>query len=155
MRPDMQDRLSIIKYNNWINVLQPMTLVTSANQQGMVNLINSTVLAPDGSTSIAGGVMLALNELATPRSTPSTKLNKMMLVLTDGMDNTAYLNPDDGQYYSLLGGQEQADYWSNNLVNTSAISPPVDVKIYAVGLGNTDMIDVARLGVLAHSTVPI
>lgn len=152
IRPDVQDRLSIVKYNNVINVLQPMILVTGANQPGMVYQINATELAPTASTAIAGGVMVALNELATPRSTPSATLNKMMLVLTDGKDNTAYLNPGDGQYYSLLGGQEHdPDNWIN-LINTSAINPPADVKIYAVGLGKTDEIDVGRLGVLAQST---
>ncbi len=140
------------KYNNVINVLQGMTLVTSANQPGIVSQINSTELAPADSTSIAGGVMVALNELATPRSTPSAALNKMMLVLTDGKDNTAYLNPGDGQYYSLLGGQEHDPNNWFNLVNTNAINPPADIKIYAVGLGKSDEIDTGRLDVLAQTT---
>ncbi|MDT8385745.1 MAG: choice-of-anchor D domain-containing protein [Gammaproteobacteria bacterium] len=152
IRPDVQDRITTVKYNNVVNVMQPITLVTTVNQPGIVGQINHTELNPDNSTCIAGGVMVALTQLATPRATPSTSLNKLVLVLTDGKDNTAYLNPADGQYYSLLGGQTRDPNNWFATVNTTALTRPADVKIYAVGIGKTDEIDTGRLSTLAQST---
>lgn len=63
-------------------------------------------------------------------------LRKTMVVLTDGMDNTAYLNPDDNRYYTVTGIVALNPAPPPATVATNAFAPPADVKVFAVGLGD-------------------
>src|SRR5262249_45418169 len=77
-------------------------------------------------------------------------LTKAMIVLTDGIDNTAFKNPDDGQLYTILG----IDAWDPTVtthVSTKAFTPPPDVKIYAIGLGSGVDIDKNQLAALSSA----
>ena len=145
IRPDVDDRLTVVKFNQTPEVLEPIALVTSANQPTIVGKINGTELAPSGSTSIAGGVLVCLKQLNVARATVPPALNKAMVVLTDGKDNTAYLNPDDGQRYSVLGGVVDGQ-------NTIPVPHSAGIKIYAIGLGREENIDRGQLNQLSQAT---
>ncbi len=139
-RAGVGDRLGLVKFSTVPEVFSSIAEITTGSQSSMVAAINPSQLAPAGNTSIAGGVIEALRNLAAnPRPTAPPQLNKALLVLTDGHDNSPYLNPDDGVTYSLLGGD-----------GTTALPVPAGVRVYAVGIG--DSIDVGRLSQLAQAT---
>lgn len=139
-RADVEDRIGLVKFNNVPQVFSGITAVTAANQPAMIGAINATELAPTNSTCIAGGVIEALRDLdATPRAVLPPSLRRIVAVLTDGIDNTPYLNPADGVTYSLMGED-----------GATALPTPVNTRVYAIGIG--DSIDSARLGQLAQAT---
>ena len=147
-RVDVGDRIGLVRFDT---VPEPVPVngsgiqeITAANHADIGNAISPANFSPGAATCISGGVMVAQKDIAThPRTVPPAALNKVMIVLTDGIDNVPYVNPDDGTTYSLLGG---------NLfgTDTMALPVPADIKIYAIGIG--DDIDVGRLGTLATST---
>lgn len=147
IRPDVDDRLTVVKFSDVPQVLDAMAPVTSANQTLIVNTINNTELAPSGSTSIAAGVMVCLDQMRVPRTTTPPALNKAMVVLTDGQDNTPYLNPADGQRYSVMGGMSGFPP-----VPTVAVPRAADIKIYAIGLGREEDIDRGQLNQLSQAS---
>ncbi len=149
-RPDVEDRLAFIKFNTIPDAFQPITPVTSANQPSLANSINATELAPSGATGIAGGVLTGLSELATPRSTVPPVVNKAMVVLTDGRDNRAFQEPGTGDWFSLEGGEMERP--GGGPVATQPLSTPSDVQIYALGIGNSENINAAKLNQLAQAT---
>jgi hypothetical protein len=155
-RPDVGDRLTLVKFDDVPEVMQPITEITSANQPTVVGEINSTQLAPRGSTSIVAGVAFALNQLATPRATPPPALTKAMVVLTDGMDNTAYQNPSDGRWYSILGGMawKPAAQGGGQVVTDPFPLPSSTsgLKIYGIGLGKDGDIDKNALNRISTGT---
>ena len=150
LRPDLDDRLTVVKYDDVIDVLQPIVTVTSANQPSIVSTINTTELAPRGTTCIAGGVSVGVDQLAVPRVSPPAALTRALVVLTDGKDNTAYLNPANGEWYSILGGNSYIP--GGGMVATQALSVPANVKVYGVGLGKDEDIDKAALNRLSMAT---
>jgi hypothetical protein len=130
-----------------------MTEITVANQPGLVNQVTAAALAPQTATAIAAGVMVGLEQFNVPRSGPiPSTLNKAMIVLTDGMDNTAYKNPADGKHYTVTGILAQDP--ANLLVKipTDPIPTPSDVKIYSIGLGTGQDIDKGQLDALSSAT---
>jgi hypothetical protein len=150
MRPDIEDRLTVVKYNETPDIIQLIIEIISTNQTTIVNKINSIELAPTGFTSIAAGVMVGLDQLAVTRVTVPPELEKAMVVLTDGKDNRAYLNPSNGRWYSILGGEVEKP--SGGKVMTEPLPTPADVKIYSVGLGKEEDIDKGRLNQLSMAT---
>lgn len=150
VRPDVDDRLAVVRYNQAADVLQAMTKVDSGNQESIVDGVNSSSLSPSGSTSIAAGTMTGLEEMATPRATTPDDLTKAMVVLTDGKDNTAYQDPSDGNWYSLLGGEMVKP--GGGTVSTDPIPTPGDVRVYSVGLGREEDVDKGKLEKLAFAT---
>lgn len=152
MRSDVGDRETVVRYNDAPDVLQAMTEVggDGTPRQDIVDTITETALSPSGTTAIAGGVLEALDELATPRADSPPELRKALVVLTDGKDNTAYQDPDDGQWYSLVGGEVAAPDGSQ--VMTDPLPDPGDVKTYGVGLGREEDVDKGRLNQLSTAT---
>lgn len=149
-RPDVQDRIGLVRFNTIPEVVRSITEITAANQATIANDVNPANFNPDGFTAIAGGVIKAQEDLnAHPRAMVPAALNKVFIVLTDGHDNRAYLNPADSVYYSLLGGDFPDPATSMN-VSTVALPVPSDIKIYAIGIG--DSIDIGRLSQLSLST---
>jgi hypothetical protein len=143
-RPDVEDRIGIVRFNDVPEVVPSASIqnITSVNQTTISNRINSSNFSPSGLTCIAGGALVAQNDMnANPRTTIPPLLNKAILVLTDGIDNTPFTNPADGITYSLAGGG-----------GTTALPTPADIKIYAVGIGQGENIDVAQLSLLAQAT---
>ena len=143
-RADVGDRIGLVRFDNVPELVlvngNSIQEVTAANQAAIGNVINPANFSPGNSTCISGGVMVAQKDINThPRTTVPPELNKTILVLTDGIDNTSYLNPDDGISYSLMGGN-----------GDTALPVPTDMKIYAIGIGND--INVGELGTLSTST---
>ncbi len=143
-RPDVEDRIGIVRFNDVPEVVPSASIqnITSANQTTISNTINGSNFNPTGLTCIAGGALVAQNDMsANPRPTLPPQLNKAVLVLTDGIDNTPFKNPADGITYSLAGGG-----------GTTPLPTPADIKIYAVGIGQSENIDVGQLSLLAQAT---
>lgn len=149
--PDLTNRVVGVRFATDATVFLPLDDVTSGNQAGKVAAIADPPLTPNGSTAIAGGAMVGIAAL-TPRPTPPPLLTKAAIVLTDGQDNTAYHNPADGQYYTVLGGPAMDPANLNNTVNTSAMTPLADTKVYAVGLGTGQNINTNELSQLASGS---
>jgi von Willebrand factor type A domain len=149
MRTDGTDRLSITRFNNAPDVLFGMADMDATTQQNAKGRINSTDLLPQGSTCIAGGVLVSqkdLGSLAPRNPAPPAPPRRSMVVLTDGIDNTPYLNPDDNKVYSVLGGFDMGTFQNTDPVNLSGS----DIKLYAVGLGND--ISIPQLEALSSTT---
>lgn len=154
MRPDVSDRVTIVRYNSAPDVVQPIAFVNSATaptQATIENTINATSFTPTGSTCIAGGVMLARTQLDTARAAPVPPLvRRSMVVLTDGIDNTAYLNPADNRWYSIMGGASRDA--SFNAVDTEPLPGLGDIRVYAIGIGTDEQIDRGQLARLSQAT---
>ena len=159
MRSDVDDRVSTVRFNHNPEVLQPIVAVSDSmapTKSTIASGLNATNLSPSGSTSIAGGAMVALSELETPRATVPPSLRKSVVILTDGKDNTAYADPDTGQWYSVMGGRSRepgGGFWFDlNWVDTDPLPWPADVKGYAVGIGADEDIDRGQLAALSTGT---
>lgn len=159
MRPDVDDRVATVRFNQNPEPIQPITPVsesTAPTQDAVAAGLNATSLAPDGSTSIAGAAMAGLAEIETPRPAPPGELRKVVVILTDGMDNTAYQDPATGTWYSVMGGRSRRPSssfgipWSLfDMVDTEPLSWPMGVSGYAVGIGAEENIDRGQLAALS------
>jgi hypothetical protein len=150
--PDLGNRLSGVRFATDATVFLGIGEVTAGNQQGKVDAIKDPPLTPNGSTAIAAGVMTGLPEFAVPRVGPAPAiLTKAVVVLTDGMDNTAFKNPADNQYYTIMGTPAHDPANLLSIIPTQAFVPPADVKIYAVGLGTGQDIDAGQLAQLSSA----
>lgn len=152
--PDLGNRVAATSYGETATTFLGVDEITAGNQNSKVNAINSGEpdLNPTGSTAIAAGMMVGQKEFDVPRVGPDpADLVKAMIVLTDGMDNTAYLNPDDNQFYSVLGGQAREPGNLFSFVDTQPYTPPSDVNIYGIGLGTGEDIDTAQLAAISSS----
>jgi hypothetical protein len=148
--PDLGNRIGVTRFSTTADNFVGMTEVTSANQANLAQQVDSTALAPGGSTAIAAGAMTALAQYQVPRSGPApAMLTKSMVVLTDGQDNTAFLNPADNKYYTVEGITAGNPTPPPATVSTNAFAPPSDVKVYAVGLGVGQDIDIHQLQTLS------
>ena len=148
--PDLGNRIAATRFSTDAVTFLGIGEVTAANQQTKVDSIKDPPLTPNGWTAIAGGVMTALPEFAVPRTgaTPAN-LVKAVVVLTDGQDNTAYKNPADNKYYSIQGNPARDPANPSVFIPTQPFTPPSDVKIYGVGLGTGQDIDMAQLSLLS------
>ena len=159
LRSDYDDRLSVVRFNQSGEVIQEIVPLTTVNKDTIQDSITEDVLSPSGSTSIAAGLMNGQDQIGTPRDSVPPGLQKGIIILTDGKDNTPYLNPNDGQWYSLLGGF-MTTHWGAPNVDTLPVPTPSDTRLYSVGLGTEDNIDLGRLGHITaltggyHQTVP-
>jgi HYDIN/CFA65/VesB family protein/von Willebrand factor type A domain-containing protein len=148
--PDLRNRIGATRFATTATTFLGIDEVTTANQQAKVDGVKDPPLTPNGSTAIAAGVMTGLPEFAVPHAgSAPANLTKAMVVLTDGMDNTAFQNPADNQYYTILGGMARDPSNPFSFVSTQAFVPPSDVKIYAVGLGTGQDIDKDQLAQLS------
>ncbi len=147
--PDLGNRIAATRFSTDATTFLGIGEVTSVNQQAKVDAIANPPLAPNGWTAIAAGVMTAIPEFAVPRVGPApASLTKAVVVLTDGIDNTAFKNPADNQYYSL-STQARDPANPSAFIPTNRFTPPAGVKIYAVGLGTGQDIDTAQLSALS------
>jgi hypothetical protein len=162
MRSDIDDRITTVRFNHNPEVLQPMVAVsdsTAPTKAAIAGNLNASSLAPDGYTSIAGGAMVALSELEMPRPSAPATLRKAVVLLTDGIDNTAYQDPTTGQWYSVMGGRSRdpsggsgPSWLSLDRVDTDPMPWPSGVKGYAVGIGADEDIDRGQLAALSTGT---
>jgi hypothetical protein len=148
--PDLGNRAGVTRFSTTAENYAQMTEITSANQVSVAGQISAANLTPSGATAIAAGAMEGLKQYAVPRNGPTPpSLEKAMVVLTDGQDNTAYLNPDDGQFYSIEGIEQRNPTPPPTRVATNPFAPPSDVKVYAVGVGAGQDIDTHQLQILS------
>lgn len=148
--PDLGNRVAATRFSSTATTFLGMGEVTASNQAAKVGAIADPPLTPGGSTAIAAGVMTGLPEFAVPRAGPvPALLTKAVVVLTDGIDNTAFKNPADGQFYSVRGLPARDPANLSQFVNTLPFVPPPDVKVYAVGLGTGQDISSADLDALS------
>ena len=107
-----------------------------------MDAVEDPPLTPNGSTAIAAGAMTGDCGVRGPRAGPApAALTKAVVVLTDGMDNTAF---EPGRQQVLLhprGTPAMDPANPDNLIPTQPFVPPPDVKIYAVGLGTGEDIE--------------
>lgn len=144
LRPDMDDRASVVRFNHVPEVVQPMVYVTTntttvddEKQSVIVSKIAAQVPPPDGWTAIGAGALVSFAEIAKPRATVPPVLRRACVLLTDGIDNTGYKNPADNQWYSLIGGMQYDPALPGNdskKLPTQAIAVPSAVKLHAVGV---------------------
>jgi hypothetical protein len=147
--PDLGNRVGVTRFNTQADSFLVMQAVTAANQTATAAQISSANLVPANGTAIAAGAMVALKQFAVPRGGPvPPTLTKAMVVLTDGQDNTAYLNPDDGKYYTILGVEAANPNPPPGTVPTNSFAGPSDVATYGVGLGTGQDIDLNQLNQL-------
>lgn len=150
--PDLNNRVAATRFSTDASTFLPIDFLTTGNQPAKRDAIADPPLSPAGWTAIAAGAMTGVVEFANPRpGGPPPNLTKAMIVLTDGIDNTAYKNPADNQYYSILGGPARDPANLSNTVNTLPFVPPSDVEIYAVGLGTGQDISIQQLAALSGS----
>jgi hypothetical protein len=148
--PDLGNRVAGVRFATDASIFLPIEEVTGANQPSKVAAVSDPPLTPSGNTAIAAGAMTALPQFAVPRAVPApAALTKAVIVLTDGMENTAYLNPVDGRFYTILGGPAANPTSPGSTVSTQPFVPPSDVKYYAVGLGTGQDIALPQLAMLA------
>ncbi|MCX5199351.1 choice-of-anchor D domain-containing protein [Streptomyces sp. NBC_00249] len=151
LRPDLDDRVAVVRFSDGPEVVVPMTHVskTSAPTQATIlQNVRNDVPPPAGSTAIAGGAMVGADEIATPRPTPPPKLTRALVVLTDGRENTAYLKPGTGVSYTILGEDVfPSAPWLP--FPTQPMPHPAGVQTYAIGLGKSGDVDTRQLTVLA------
>jgi hypothetical protein len=148
--PNVGNRIAATRFATTASTFLPIGVVTSASQPGQVNAIANPPLAPLGATAIAAGAMVGMKELAVPHPAGvQPNLTKAVIVLSDGQDNTAFKNPDDGNFYTVLGGPAKDPGNPFGIVITQKFVPPSDVKFYAIGLGTGQDIDKTQLDALS------
>lgn len=147
LRPDMDDRVAVIRFNHNPEVVIPMSPVSTTaaqTQNDILQKVRNDIPPATGATAIAGGAMTAFKEIQSPRTATPPQLRKTVVVLSDGIENTGFENPaGSGQWYSILGGSML------NIANTSPITIPSDIDVYTVGLGRSSDISPAQLNGLA------
>lgn len=147
--PDVNNRVAATRFATTASTFAPIAVVSAGSQTAQTDAIKDPPLTPNGATAIAAGAMTGIKEFATAHPAgPQPNLTKAMVVLTDGMDNTAFKNPDDGKFYSLgVVARDPANL--SVFIPTEKFVPPPGVKVYAVGLGTQQDIDMTQLAALS------
>jgi len=155
LRPDLDDRVAVVRFDQSPDVVVPMTPVstTAAPTQGQIRAKVATDIPPaTGTTAIAAGAMTGIKEVQKPRATTPAALTQAVIVLTDGIENRAFEDPSGGgNWFSIRGGTLPKPEPQTGTVNTTAMPKPSPIKIYAVGVGLDSEIDSVQLAALASS----
>lgn len=156
LRPNLDDRIAVVRFNNDRNVVVPMAAVSTTTSPTQ-DQIRQKIDAADGSgikpatglTAIAGGTMLGIHEVQKPHPGNPSPLNRAVVVLTDGIENTAFEEPP-GTWLSIKGGTMYTPTATvvTDTVNTSAVTWPSDIDRYAVGIGKDAEVDFSQLNAL-------
>ena len=104
---NLDDRVAIVRFNDERNVVVPMTAVSttiSPTQNEIRQKVDTDIKPAEGLTAIAGGTMLGIHEVEKPHPGNPSPLNKAVVVLTDGIENTGFEEPV-GNWLSILGGK--------------------------------------------------
>jgi hypothetical protein len=152
LRPNLDDRIAVVRFNNDRNVVVPMAAVsttTSPTQDQIRQKIDTDIRPATGLTAIAGGTMLGIHEVQKPHPGNPSPLNRAVVVLTDGIENTAFEEPP-GTWLSIKGGTMYTPTATvvTDTVNTSPVTWPADIDRYAIGVGNPGEVDPSQLDAL-------
>lgn len=155
LRPDLDDRVAVVRFDQSPDVVVPMTAVstTVAPTQSQIRAKVATDIPPaTGSTAIAAGAMTGIKEVQKPRATVPAALTQAVIVLTDGIENRAFEDPPgSGNWFSLRPGTLAKPEPQTGTVTTTAMPKPAPIKIYALGVGRDSEIDATQLGALVTS----
>lgn len=155
LRPDLDDRVAVVRFNHLPDPVVPMTGVSSTvapTQASIKGTVQTGITPATGNTAIAAGTVTGIREVQKPRAAVPPALTKTVVVLTDGKENTGFEDPPGSNiWFSVLGGQMLKPLPSSDMVSTSQLSLPPDIDLYAVGVGTTGQIDPAQLDGLVAS----
>jgi len=155
LRPDLDDRVALVRFNHLPDLLVPMTHVSSTvapTQSDIRTKVQTNIPPAAGNTAIAGGTMTGIKEIQKPRATTPAALTQATVVLTDGIENTAFEDPPgSGNWFSIMGGSLLKPLPQTDNVGTSPMVKPSGIKIYAIGIGKDSDIDPTQLGALVTS----
>jgi hypothetical protein len=152
LRPDLDDRVALVRFNNERNVVVPMTAVSStvSPTQGEIHdKVNTDIPPATGLTAIAGGTMLGIHEVEKPHPGNPSPLTRAVVVLTDGIENTAFEEPA-GNWLSILGGSMYTPTATTtaDVVNTAPVIWPAGIERWAIGIGKAGETSPAQLNAL-------
>ena len=152
LRPDLDDRVALVRFNHLPEVVVPMSAVstTAAPTQATIRDDVKTGIPPAaGNTAIVAGAVVGSREVQTARTTTPPMLNRAVVVLTDGIENTAFEDPpNSGTFFSIDGGQRFKPL-TTTPVSTSPFPRAPGIGIYVVGIGATGEVDPLQLDALA------
>jgi hypothetical protein len=153
LRPDLDDRVGVVRFNHLPDVIVPMALVSSTTaptQAGIRNLVQSSIPPATGNTAIAAGSVFGIREIQKPRATTPPALTRALVVLTDGIENTGFEDPPgSGTWFSINGGQMLKPLPATGNVSTSPFTRSAGIEIYVVGVGKAGQVDPIQLNALA------
>jgi hypothetical protein len=152
LRPNVDDRVAFVRFNNTRDVVVPMSPVSTTvhpTQDEIRGQIDPGVRPAQGLTAIAGGTMLAIHEVEKPHPGNPSPLTRAVVVLTDGIENTAFEEPA-GNWLSILGGTKYTPtaVTVNDTVATNPVTWPAGIKRYAVAIGYPGETDPNQLNAL-------
>ena len=139
LRPDLDDRVALARFNNDRNVIVPMTAVSSTvspTQSEIRQKVDTDIRPATGLTAIAGGTMLGIHEVEKPHPGNPSPLTRAVIVLTDGIENTAFEEPP-GNWLSLRGGTMYTPtaVTTADVIDTAAVTWPPGIERWAIGIG--------------------
>lgn len=153
LRPDIDDRVGVVRFNELADVVVAMSPVSSTNaptQATIRSLVQSSIPPVTGNTAIAAGSIFGIREIEKPRATTPAALTRALIVLTDGIENTGFEDPPgSGTWVSINGGQMLRPLPATGTVSTSPFTRPAGIEIYVVGVGTTGQVDPTQLSALA------
>jgi hypothetical protein len=152
LRPDLDDRVAVARFNNERNVVVAMTAVSTAvspTQNEIRQKVNTDIKPAKGLTAIAAGTMLCMHEVEKPHPGNPSPLNRAVIVLTDGIENTAFEEPA-GNWLSILGGTmyKPDAVTVNDTVGTTAVTWPGGIDRYVIGVGKAGDVSPNQLNAL-------
>ncbi|MEZ4416379.1 MAG: choice-of-anchor D domain-containing protein [Gemmatimonadota bacterium] len=155
LRPDLDDRGAIVRFNHLPDVPTPMTPITTTGvptQNQILQSVPANLPPAQGNTAIAAGAITGAREVLKPRATTPANLKRAVVVLSDGIENTGFEDPSgSGNWFSILGGNMLQPLPASGNVSTSPVVKPGNVDFYSIGLGRDTDIDAAQLEALAGS----
>lgn len=152
LRPDLDDRVAIVRFSDDPEVRVPMTAVSTTvapTQEQIRQQIATDIPPATGLTAIAGGTMVGIREVQKPHPGNPNPLKRVVIVLTDGLECTGFEDPP-GTWISIQGGKMYRPHASsvNDTVDTVPASWPADIDRYAIGLGKPGQVDPGQLNAL-------
>ncbi len=154
LRPDLDDRTAIVRFNHLPEVVVPMTPVTTTTSPTQAEIraqVDSGLPPPTGNTAIAGGALTGIREVQKPRTTTPPLLTKAVIVLTDGEENTAFEDPpNSGNWISIQDSTTMMKPLpQTGTVTSTHLVKPTDITIYTIGIGKDSDINMTQLNALA------
>jgi len=156
LRPDLDDRVAVVRFNNQRNVVVPIAAVSQATpptQDQIRQKVASDIPPATGLTAIAGGTMMAIHEVETPHPGNPSPLTRAVVVLTDGIENTAFEEPA-GTWLSIMGGTMYTPTATvtTDTIDTAPAAWPAGIERYAIGVGKSGQVDSAQLDALTGTS---
>jgi von Willebrand factor type A domain len=154
LRDGTGDRCAVIGFNSLPVAHQPIVLA-GPNRAALLATLAPPTFVPGGSTNVAGGAIVAAEQLALAHPDNPPVLKKAMVVLTDGQENNCFQIGGAGTWYSITGrdSNENMRRPDGTPQDTDPWPAPVGgTKVYAIGLGAAGQVDDTALTLLASTT---